>query len=275
MKVRPLHPVAGFVVALACLALVALTACSGETSASSGQTTGAPAATSPSRLASPTAAGSPEPTGPTPFPQLRNTERPLSEGTYVTSSFAAPILTMTLPGAWTYYDQGPTNLQINMGAGVHLESNLSLFSYFGRVIDPGDNHSITTTKDLISWIEQNPHLEVTGQARPIQVGGVEGREIDFKPTGAPLCAYFADGSRCWNLMPIIDGDPYTPANMELGTMYVVSSDPESPDVPFSYRLAVVDFDGSEVVFMWQEDTSMFDETVTTFEEVLASIEAGA
>jgi hypothetical protein len=193
----------------------------------------------------------------------------------VTSTFADPILTMMLPGAWTYYDQGPTNLQINMGAGVHLESNLSLFRYFGRVIDPGDNHSITKTKDLFSWIEQNPHLEVIGKARPAQIGGVGGREIDFRPTGAPLCAYAGDGSRCWNLMPIIDGDPYTPTNMALGTMYCVGSDPESPDVPFTYRLAMVDLDGSQVVFVWQEDTSAFDETVKTFEEVLASIEVGA
>lgn len=266
MKDKRLHPGADLIVALACLTLIALTGCGGGKSASSGQTTGAPASPTPAETESP------EPTGPTPFPQLRNSERPLPEGTYVTSTFAAPTLMMTLPGDWTFADQGPTNLQINMGTGIHLESALSVFRYFGRVIDPGNDHSITKTSDLISWIEQNPHLEVIGKAGPVQIGGVGGREIDFRPSGAPLCTYFTDGSRCWNLMPLIDGDPFTPANMELGTMYVVGSDPESPEVPFSYRLAVVDFDGSEVVFIWQEDASAFDDTVKTFEEVLASIE---
>lgn len=271
MKETSLHPCARLVVALACLALVTLTACSGGNSASSNPTTSAPPVTSPSA----SEIASPEPAGPTEFPELRNSERPLSEGTYVTSTFADPILTMTLPGVWTFYDQGPTNLQLNMGTGVHLESNLSVFGFFGRVVDPGDDHTITETGDLISWIEQNPHLEVIGGASPVRIAGVKGREIDFRPIGAPLCTYFADGSRCWNLMPIIDGDPFTPANHELGTMYAVSSDPESPDVPFSYRLAVVDLDGSEVVFAWQEDASAFDQTVQTFEEVLSSIEVGA
>jgi len=273
MKDRPLHRSAGLVVALACLALVT-PACGGGNSAPS---TGSPAVTSPSLVASPSTAdtSSPEPGGPTPFPELRNTETQLSEGTYVTSTFADPILTMTLLGGWTFYDQGPTNLQVNMGTGVHLESTLSVFGFFGQVVDPGDDHSMTETRDLISWIEQNPNLEVMGRPSSVRIGGVKAREIDFRPTGAPLCTYFPDGSRCWNLMPIIDGDPFSPANQELGTMYVVSSDPDSPDVPMMYRLAVVDFDGSQVVFVWQEDASAFNRTVRTFEDVLASIEVGA
>jgi hypothetical protein len=268
----------GSVAALVCFALVSLTGCGGGGStSSSGPTTGASAVTSPSPGSSPSPSeiASPLPTGPKEFPKLRNSERHLSEGTYVTSTFDAPVLTVTLPGDWTFYDQGPTNLQLNMGTGVHLESSLSLFNYFGRVIDPGDDHSITETSDLISWIEQHPHLEVIGKAESVHIAGFEGQEIDFRPSGMPLCTYFPDGSRCWNLMPIIDGDPFSPANQELGTMFVVSSDVESPDVPFTYRLALVDIDGSQVVFVWQEDGSVFDETVQTFEQVLASIEVGA
>ena len=269
MHDRRMHPGAGPVVALACLALVALAAC-GATSSSSEQTIPASVAASPSAVET----ASPEPAGPTPFPAVRNTEQLLDEGTYVTSTFADPILTMTLPGTWIFFDQGPTNLQLNHGSSAHLESTMSMFVSFGRVVDPSDDHTIMKTNDLISWIEQNPHLEVIGTASPVRIAGVKGQEIDFRPVDAPLCSYFADGSRCWNLMPIIDGDPFTPANQELGTMYVVGSDPERPDEPFSYRLAVVDLDGSEVVFVWQ-DASAFDKTVKTFEDVLASIEVGA
>jgi hypothetical protein len=257
------------VVGLALVALVSLAACGGNP-ASSGSTTGGSSA-------GPTNSGptSPEPTGPMVFPELRNTERHLQEGTYVTSTFSDPTLTLTLPGAWTFFDQGPTDLQLNMGTSVHLESQLLLFNFFGRVVDPGDDHSITETNDLISWIEQHPNLEVTRDATPVEVGGVEGTAIDFRPTGAPLCTYYTDGSRCWNLMPIIDGDPFTPANQELGTMFVVGGDDQSPDVMFSYRLTLVDFDGSQVVFIWQEDTSVFDQTVQTYGDVLGSIEVGA
>ena len=259
------HTGAGWISVLACIATIGLAACGGSSPSS-----GSPSASS---VTTPTASPTEEPqAGPSPFPEFRNTDVPLSEGTYVTSTLADPTLTMTLPGTWTFADQGPTNLQINEGTGVHLESALSLFDFFGRVIDPTDDHAITKTHDLISWIEQNPHLEVIGRASPVRIGGVKGTEIDFRPVDAPLCTYFADGSRCWNLMPLIDGDPFTPANMELGTMYVVGGDPESPGVPFTYRLAVADFGGSQVVFIWQEAASVFDQTVKTFEDVLASIE---
>jgi hypothetical protein len=270
MNNEGLHRSAAPAVALAALTLVAFAACSGGEPASPGQTGGTPVVASPSAAET----SSPEPAGPIPFPQVRNTESHLSEGTYVTSTFADPLLTMTLPGPWTLFDQGPTNLQINMGSRVHLESQLSAFSFFGRVVDPGDDHTIVETNDLISWIEQNPHLVVIGRPSSVRIGGAKGREIDFRPVDAPLCTYYSDGSRCWNLMPIIDGDPFTPENQELGTMYVVGSDPESPDVPMSYRLALLDFDGSEVVFIWQEEASAFDQTVKTFERVLASIEVG-
>jgi hypothetical protein len=253
--------------ASACLATIVLTACGGSSTGTTETSATEPVPTESATM-------QPE-TGPTPFPDLRNSEVSLSEGTYVTSTFADPIFSMTLPGVWTFFDQGPTNLQVNKGTGVSLESNLSVFGFFGRVVDPRHDQSITKTNDLISWIEQNPHLEVTRRASPIQIGGVKGREIDFRPIGAPLCSYAQDGSRCWNLMPIIDGNPFTPENQELGTMYVVGSDVESPDDPFSYRLAVVDFGGSDVVFIWQEDASAFDQTVQTFEDVLASIEVGA
>ena len=250
--------------ALATLAATLATACGGG---------GAPS-TSPetSRTTSSTASPTEEPqAGPTPFPSARNTEAPLSGGTYVTTTFGPPALSMTLPGTWTFADQGPTNLQINQGSGEHLESSLSAFDFFGRVIDPSDDHTIMKTNDLIAWLEQNPHLEVIGHAASVRIAGGKGREIDFRPIDAPPCTYFSDGSRCWNLMPLIGGDPFTPANREVGTMFVVGSDPTSPGVPFTYRLAVADVGGQQVVFIWQEDTSAFHRTVKTFESVLASI----
>lgn len=267
MSERRGHVSARRMSALACLVVaIALTACSGGSSAGGANSAGSamtPAAT-------PTAGPG---TGPTPFPASRNTEVPLRGGTYVTSTFADPTLTMTLPGTWTFADQGPTNLQVNQGVGVHLESTLLLFDFFGRVVDPADDRTITRTDDLIGWIEHNPHLQVVGRARSVRIGGVKGSEIDVRTVDAPPCTYYADGSRCWNLMPIIDGDPFAPANRDLGTMFAVGSDPQSPNVSFTYRLAVVELGGRQIVFAWQEATSAFRRTVKTFEQVLSSVHA--
>jgi len=43
-------------------------------------------------------------------------------------------------------------------------------------------------------------------------------------------------------------------------------------VPFSYRLVLVDFGDSQVVFTWQDAQSSFDGSVRTFDEVVASVE---
>ncbi len=108
---------------------------------------------------------------------------------------------------------------------------------------------------------------------PVRIGDVKGREIDFRTVDAPPCTSYEDGSRCWNLIPVIDGDPFAPANMELGTMFAVGSDPQSPNVPFTYRLAVAELSDRQVVFAWQEATSAFARTSKTFEEVPSSVHA--
>src|SRR5947207_1922035 len=111
------HQGTGRIIAMACVASIALSACGGgggsSSSRPSARTTASaaqPTATTPTPTASATESS---PAGTTSFPAQRNTEVPLSEGTYVTTTFAEPALTMTLPGPWTFYDQGPTDIQIN------------------------------------------------------------------------------------------------------------------------------------------------------------------
>ncbi len=56
-------------------------------------------------------------------------------------------------------------------------------------------------------------------------------------------------------------------------MFAVGSDPQSPNVPFTYRLAVAELGDRQVVFAWQEATSAFARTSKTFEEVPSSVHA--
>jgi hypothetical protein len=249
MKMRTAALYAAIVIAAA----AGVTACGGSNKPSASPPTAASPTTQPS------------------LPEVTNQVTAVPAGRYTPK--VAPA-SLAFEGPWTMYDNDSNYLQINKGSdftqGVH--QTLTVFQYHGKGVSPADNHSLVAAPDLLAWLQQNPHLKVTRTAA-VTVGGSPGTEVDLHAVNPPDCAYYADGSKCWNLTPMIDGDPFSPDAQQAGDMLVVGSDlPGNGGGDLPTRLVLAQHGGASYVFFWVDAADSFTTSVADFETVLSTVQ---
>ncbi len=206
-----------------------------------------------------------------PGPQLFPPTGGIFAGDTYTSVMTDPSITMTLPGTWSMFGQSANFVAPEVGSGGYTMTEFYVFKFDGRVVDPKDNETIVHTQDLIGWLRTNPHIRFLTRPKPATVGGARGRVFDIEAVNAPDCAYFHDGTRCWNLLPMIEGNPYSPTAVGNAGMLVIGPGLD-PSIQAPDRFWLLNVHGQDMGIVWQDDAPTFKDSVKNFETILKSVE---
>lgn len=115
------------------------------------------------------------------------TEAPLAAGRFNTGLFS-PTLSFTVGEGWRVATaETEDSLSIERDSRIYFSNVTEVFEPTGEVLDPQDPtqpNASPAPDDLVSWIEDHPHLNVTKE-KEVDIGGLTGTQLDVEVTSAP------------------------------------------------------------------------------------------
>lgn len=195
-------------------------------------------------------------TAPQVLPTGGPTGRALLPGTYVTGRFE-PKVTFTLedqPGArWRADGDLPDVMSIAKEQNAFLT-----FLKPSQVIDPTTQEPVAVPADLVTWLQNNPNLEV-GEPTPATIGGVSGTQLDVSgviPEPRQRCGIGGDDPPCVAIAPISEGAPFIFIEDTLA------------------RITVLEVNGEAIMVAIEDQSETYEEFLSQAEQVLDTVGFG-